>query len=43
MWWPFRYLFIYVLGGLTFVPLVIIGAICKQTPIPLVIAPADTG
>lgn len=31
MWWPFQWLVIYVLGGFTFVPLVIIGAISEST------------
>lgn len=32
MWWPFQWLVIYVLGGLTFVPLLIVTVICSLCP-----------
>lgn len=30
MWWPFQWLVIYVIGGVTFVPLVVVAVICKS-------------
>jgi hypothetical protein len=30
MWWPFQWLVIYVIGGITFVPLVVVAVICES-------------